>query len=172
MRGGSDGTHTAGLSEPKKPARALRYAWRYAIAGSDRSSARSSPATCGARTSASSSATTSRGRPRPDRVDDVVFRRATRADLDRLHEFEPHGRGAIQRACAEDDGDYLFVAVRGDRIVATRRYSTAVPRYSTVAPVVTLGPGEIWLTDMFALPDCRHQSLNYHWPREPVGRRG
>jgi hypothetical protein len=26
------------------------------------------------------------------------------------------------------DGDYLFVAVRGDRIVATRRYSTAVPR--------------------------------------------
>ena len=32
-----------------------------------------------------------------------------------------------------------------------------------MAPVVTLRPGEIWLTDMFVLPDCRHQSLNYHF---------
>lgn len=94
-----------------------------------------------------------------DRVGDVVLRLATPADLTRLHELEPYGRGSRQREYVERDGDWLFVACHGDRIVATARYGRVV-RDAVLARVVVLEPGQVWGADQFCLPDFRNRGIS------------
>ena len=67
------------------------------------------------------------GPPAATCAGDIVFRLATPADLDRLDELDRYGRGARHRFYVEKDGDWLFVACHGERIVATRRYSRTLP---------------------------------------------
>jgi GNAT superfamily N-acetyltransferase len=97
------------------------------------------------------------GPPAADHAGGVAFRRATAADLARLEELDRHGRGAIQRAYVEE-GDWLFVACDGDRIVATRRYSHQV-RAAPVSRVVALGKRQVWAADVFTLPEYRSQGI-------------
>lgn len=97
----------------------------------------------------------------PDRVGEVVFRRASAADLERLDGLEAHGRGSAQRAHVRERQDMLFVACHGDRIVATRRCALAI-RDPLVARVVELRPGQVWVADLFCLPEYRSQGVSTH----------
>jgi GNAT superfamily N-acetyltransferase len=105
------------------------------------------------------------GSPVADHIGDIVFRPATASDLDRLD-----GLARSNRAYVEQDNDWLFVACHGERIVATRRYSRALPPASRdghglMPRVLQLGPGQIWTADAFLLPEYRNQGLNYHFGR-------
>ena len=105
------------------------------------------------------------GPPAADHVGDIVFRRATPADLDHLEEFEPYGLGASQRAYVNYDHDWLFVARHGDRIVATRRYSRRLPAGSLMSRWLQLEPRQVWSADAFCLPEYRNRGLNRHFGR-------
>jgi GNAT superfamily N-acetyltransferase len=98
------------------------------------------------------------GPPAADRVGDVIFRHATDADLNRLQEFDRFGRGSVQRAYVRERNDWLFVACQGERIVATRRYSHDV-RDGRMSRVISLGRGQVWAADVFALPEYRSQGI-------------
>lgn len=98
------------------------------------------------------------GPPAADHVGSVRFRPAGPADLDRLGELEPYGRGSVDRRYVEEDHDWLFVACDGDRIVATRRYGRVI-RHELVSRVVQLGDGQVWSADIFCLPEYRNQSI-------------
>ena len=100
------------------------------------------------------------GPPVPDRVSDISFRVATAPDLDRLHEFDDERRGAIHRQAVKEDGDWLFIACQGDRIVATRRYSRRLSSAGVMSRVLTLGPRQVWSADAFCLPEYRNRGLN------------
>lgn len=100
------------------------------------------------------------GPPAVDHVDEVVFRLATPSDFDRLGELEPYGRGSRHRTYVENDGDWLFVACHGERIVATRRYSRTLPGpakdgHGLTSRVVRLEPDQLWAADTFCLPEYR-----------------
>jgi hypothetical protein len=105
------------------------------------------------------------GSPAPDRAGDIVFRLATASDADHLQEFEPYGLGASQRAYAQYDHDWLFVASHGARIVATRRYSRQVPAGSLISRRLRLSSRQVWSADAFCLPAYRNQGLNRHFGR-------
>ena len=92
---------------------------------------------------------------------EIVFRRASAADLDRLDSLDAHGRGSAQRAFVEQRHDLLFVACHADRIIATRRCSREI-RDPLVARVVRLGAGQIWVADVFCLPEYRNQAVVRH----------
>jgi len=99
------------------------------------------------------------GLPADDHVGDIVFRLATPADLARLDELDRYHRGSSQRRDVDKDHDWLFVAVHGDHIVATRRYSATVPAHGVMSRVLTLGPGQIWMADLFCRPEYRNQGV-------------
>jgi GNAT superfamily N-acetyltransferase len=99
------------------------------------------------------------GLPADDHVGDIVFRLATPSDLARLDELDRYQRGSSQRADVHQDHDWLFVAARGHRIVATRRYSAAVPAHGIMSRVLTLNSGQIWMADLFCLPEYRNQGV-------------
>jgi GNAT superfamily N-acetyltransferase len=109
--------------------------------------------------------TTLAGPPAADHVGDIVFRRATASDLDRLNELDRYrGRGSTHRMRVAEDNDWLFVACHGERIVATRRYSRAVPSASRdghglMARIVQLGPNQLWADDTFCLPEYRNRGI-------------
>jgi hypothetical protein len=97
--------------------------------------------------------------PGPDRIGDVIMRLATPADLDRLGDLEPYGRGATtHRPYVEHDRDWLFVACHGDRIVATRRVSRVV-RDGVMSRVVRLGAHQLWAADVFCVPEFRNRGI-------------
>jgi GNAT superfamily N-acetyltransferase len=100
------------------------------------------------------------GPPVPDRLGDIVFRPATPADLDNLHDLQRSTRRYV-----EEHGDVLFVACHGDRIVATRRYAHAVPTaardgHGLIPRILRLEPGQIWTADAFLLPEYRNRGIN------------
>jgi GNAT superfamily N-acetyltransferase len=99
------------------------------------------------------------GPPAADRVGDVRLRLATPADLERLDQLEPYGRGAAQRAAVEEDNDWLFVACHGDRIVGSRLCSRTVPPRGLMSRVLRLGPGQVWGSDVFCLPEYRNAGI-------------
>lgn len=99
------------------------------------------------------------GPPVEDHVGNIVFRCATTSDLGRLAELERYGRGSNLRACVMEDGDWLFVACDGDRVVATRLYSRVLPPYSLVPRVLELEPTQVWMGDLFSLPEYRSQGI-------------
>jgi GNAT superfamily N-acetyltransferase len=99
--------------------------------------------------------------PVPDRVGEVVFRQASATDLERLDDLEPHGRGSTQRAHVRERHDMLFVACHGDRVVATRRCGLEV-RDPLAAQVVKLLPGQVWVADIFCLPEYRSHGVGTH----------
>jgi GNAT superfamily N-acetyltransferase len=104
------------------------------------------------------------GPPAADHAGDIVFRLATSSDLDHLDELERYGRGSTHRSHVKQDSDWLFVACHGDRIVATRRYSRALPPASRdghglMSRVMQLDPGQVWVADTFCLPEYRRQGL-------------
>lgn len=101
------------------------------------------------------------GPPAPDHVGGIVFRLASAVDLTRLDELDRYNRGSIQRRYVEQESDWLFVGCHGDRIVATRRYSTKV-RDPRVSQVVELRSGQLWIADVFALPEYRSQGIGRH----------
>lgn len=108
------------------------------------------------------------GPPAPDHLGDITFRLATAADLERLEDFEAYGHGSRQRRYVEEDRDWLFVACRGERIVATRRYSRRLPTaardgHGLVPRVLELTPEQVWVAHAFLLPEYRNQGLNYHF---------
>lgn len=99
------------------------------------------------------------GPPTEDHVGNVVFRLATTSDLDHLAELEHYGRGASLRAGVLEDNDWLFIACHGDRIVATRQYSRAVPPHGLLSRVIHLGPAQVYMADVFCLPEYRSQGI-------------
>jgi hypothetical protein len=105
------------------------------------------------------------GPPAADRVGDVVFRLAAPADLQRLDQLEPYGRGARQRTYVEKEGDWLFVACCGDQVVGTRRYSRTLPSASRdghglMARLLELKPTQVWSADVWLLPEYRQRGIN------------
>lgn len=78
------------------------------------------------------------GPPAASRVGDIVFRLATPSDLERLDELDRYGRGSRHRFYVEEDGDWLFVACHGERIVATRRLDRR-RQHLVAADAVALG---------------------------------
>lgn len=110
------------------------------------------------------------GPPAADRVGDVVYRLATPADLQRLDQLEPYGRGARQRTFVEKEGDWLFVACRGDQIVGTRRYSRTLPSASRdghglMQRLLELKPTQVWSADAWLLPEYRQRGINQPFAR-------
>jgi hypothetical protein len=104
------------------------------------------------------------GPPAVDHVEDVVFRTATPSDLDRLDEFERYDRyrrGTRQRAYVENNNDWLFVACHENRIVAIRRVSRLV-RDPLMSRVIRLGPSQVWMADVFCLPEYRSRGIARH----------
>ena len=101
------------------------------------------------------------GPPVADHVGDVVFRTATASDLDRLDELERYGRGARHRVYVETDKDWLFVACHQNRVVATRRVSRLV-RDPLISRVIQLGPTQVWMADVFCLPEYRSRGIARH----------
>ena len=104
------------------------------------------------------------GPPAATCAGDIVFRLATPADLDRLDELDRYGRGARHRFYVEKDGDWLFVACHGERIVATRRYSRTLPGpskdgHGLTSRVVRLEPDQVWAADTFCLPEYRGRRI-------------
>jgi GNAT superfamily N-acetyltransferase len=99
--------------------------------------------------------------PVPDRLGEVVFRQASATDLARLDDLEAHGRGSTQRAHVRERHDMLFVACHGDRILATRRCGLEV-RDPLAARVVQLRPGQVWVADLFCLPEYRSHGVGTH----------
>ena len=99
------------------------------------------------------------GQPVDDRVGDVVFRVATASDLDHLDELEPYGRGSSERAYVQKDGDWLFVACHGERIVATARYGLVI-RDDFVSDVFHLEARQVWGADQFCLPNYRNRGIS------------
>jgi GNAT superfamily N-acetyltransferase len=99
------------------------------------------------------------GPPTEGHVGNVVFRLATASDLDHLAELERYGRGSMLRAGVTEDNDWLFVACHGDRIVATRRYSRVVPPHGLVSRVIHLEPAQVYMADIFCLPEYRSQGI-------------
>jgi GNAT superfamily N-acetyltransferase len=99
--------------------------------------------------------------PVSDHLGEVIFRRARPADLERLDALDAHGRGSTQQAYVNDSQDLLFVACHDDRIVATRRCSLEI-RDPLVARAVTLGEAQIWVADIFCLPEYRSQGVGRH----------
>jgi GNAT superfamily N-acetyltransferase len=102
------------------------------------------------------------GPPAPDRLGDIVFRQATPADLARLDDLDRYGRGTALRAEVAHNGDWLFIACHGDRIVATRRCSRVVPVHSLMSRVVRLEEGQIWGADVFCVPEYRNRGIGRH----------
>ena len=95
--------------------------------------------------------------PVDDRPGEIAFRLATPADLERL---PPLGRrGHMYRQQVGRDGDWLFVACDGDRILATRLISKALPRYGLLSKAVLLTPSQVWGTDLFCLPKYRGRGI-------------
>jgi hypothetical protein len=108
------------------------------------------------------------GPPAADHAGDIVFRLATSSDLDHLDDLERYGRGSTHRSHVKQDSDWLFVACHGDRIVATRRYSRALPSaardgHGLMSRVLQLERGQVWSADAFWLPEYRNQGLNAHF---------
>lgn len=99
------------------------------------------------------------GPPAIDRLEDIVFRLATPSDLEHLDELEPYNRGSRQRLYVERDGDWLFVACHGDRVVATARYGRVV-RDAVLSRVVHLEPEQVWGADQFCLPGYRNRGIS------------
>lgn len=103
------------------------------------------------------------GPPAEHRVGEIELRAATASDLNNLGELERYDRrGSIIRAHVEEDGDWLFVACHGRRIVGTRLVSRTVPPLGVVSRVVTLGPGQVWGGEVFCVPDARGQGIARH----------
>lgn len=102
------------------------------------------------------------GPPADDHVGNVTFRLATPSDLDHLAELERYGRGSTLRASVTEDNDWLFVACDGDRIVATRWVSRAVPPHGLMSRVVQLRQGQVWALDIFCLPEYRNKGIGRH----------
>jgi GNAT superfamily N-acetyltransferase len=104
------------------------------------------------------------GPPAAPRVGEIVFRLATPSDLDRLDELERYGRGERHRFYVKEDADWLFVACHGNRVVATRRYSRALPGpskdgHGLTSRVIQLEPDQVWAADTFCLPGYRGQGV-------------
>jgi len=104
------------------------------------------------------------GPPVAAAVGDVVFRLATPSDLEGLEELERYGRASRHRRLVRDDNDWLFVACHGDRVVATRRYSRALPPVSRdghglMSRLLELGHAHVWAADTFCLPEYRNQGI-------------
>src|SRR5262245_26180978 len=99
--------------------------------------------------------------PAVDHVDDVVVRTAVPSDLDRLDELERYRSGTTQRAYVENDKDWLFVACHENRIVATRRVSRLV-RDRVMSRVIRLQPSQVWMADVFCLPEYRSRGVARH----------
>lgn len=93
-----------------------------------------------------------------DRVGDVVFRLATPADAEPLRRFD-RCRRALRQPVLAPQREWRFIACDGDRIVATRRYTDALPRHALIARVVQLGEGQLWADDLFCLPQYRNRGI-------------
>lgn len=94
----------------------------------------------------------------PDHVGNVRLRLATPADLERLDELERYRPAAVMRGYV-DDGNWLFVAADGQRIVAARITGPRVPPYTLTSRVLTLARHQAWDEDMFCLPEYRGQGI-------------
>jgi GNAT superfamily N-acetyltransferase len=100
------------------------------------------------------------GPPIAERLGEIVFRLATRADLARLTEFDRYDRhGVMARASVEEDHDWLFVACHAERIVAMRLVGRNVPPHGIMHKVVKLAPGQVWEKEMFCLPEYRGRGI-------------
>jgi GNAT superfamily N-acetyltransferase len=98
-----------------------------------------------------------------DRVGDIDFRPAGKADLARLGELDHFGRrGWMARAAVEEDGDWLFIACQTDRIVAMRLVAHDVPPHGVVRKVITLSPDQVWEKELFCLPEYRGRGIARH----------
>ena len=100
------------------------------------------------------------GPPVPDHVGDVRLRAATPSDLGRLDELERFGGlpAAVLRGYVED-GNWLFVAVVGDRVIAARITGPTIPAHLLTAKVLKLGRHQAWDEDMFCLPEYRGKGI-------------
>jgi hypothetical protein len=98
----------------------------------------------------------------PDRTGDVTLRLATDLDLQQLDQLDAFGRRASVLRGHVKDGDWLFVACQGDRVVGARIMMRTVPPQSLTARVLTLGPAQLWDEDMFCVPDCRGKGVARH----------
>lgn len=99
------------------------------------------------------------GPPAPDRVGDVVLRLATPSDLPRLEELErfEHRASVLHRHV--HDGDWLFVACDGERIVAARIVMRALPAHELASRVLRLRPEQAWDEDMFCAAEYRGKGI-------------
>jgi GNAT superfamily N-acetyltransferase len=101
------------------------------------------------------------GPPVPDRVGEVTLRLATPHDpqldgLDALGRRSAVLRGHVQ------DGDWLFIACHGERVVAARVMMRAAPTHSITAKVLKFGPGQTWDEDIFCVRDFRGKGIARH----------
>jgi hypothetical protein len=99
------------------------------------------------------------GPPVAERVGDVVLRVATSADLPALLEVEHFSSRAARLRGHVEQGDWIFIACHGERIVAARVVTRAVPPRDLASRVLDLRHDQAWDDDMFCVTDYRGQGL-------------
>jgi GNAT superfamily N-acetyltransferase len=102
------------------------------------------------------------GPPVHDKLGEVTLRLATPSDLPHLDELERYDRRASVIRGHVEDGNWLFIACHGDRIVAARITSPAIPTHAITAKALRLGPEQAWDEDMFCVPDYRGKGIARH----------
>jgi hypothetical protein len=102
------------------------------------------------------------GSPVPDRTGDVTLRLATDLDLQQLDQLNAFGRRASVLRGHVKDGDWLFIARQGDRVVGERIMMRTVPPESLTARVLKFMPAQLWDHDNFCVPDCRCKGIARH----------
>jgi GNAT superfamily N-acetyltransferase len=98
------------------------------------------------------------GPPPEQDTDGIDFHPFRAQDVHLLNGFEPHRRASELQAHL-DDGRWLDLALDGDRPVAYRVVAPVGPRHPPLALVVKLEPGQVWVVDLFCLPDYRAHGI-------------
>jgi GNAT superfamily N-acetyltransferase len=147
------------VTDDPAPATALRYGWRYFRRHGAAAAARAFFARYVYRSSEQVIFRSGlAGPPAPDHLGEIRFRLATAADRPDIEALSRHGRPVT----IMEDGDWLFVAEHGDRIIATRVYNCAIPPHGLLSRVIDLKPGQVYMADLFIAPAYRNQSVGRH----------
>jgi hypothetical protein len=89
--------------------------------------------------------------------DELSYRRATVADVDRLATFEPQRRRAEFREWLER-GDWVFIALDGERPVAFHCVSCVSP-VSPMFAGIRLAGDQVWTVDIYTKPEYRNRHV-------------
>jgi GNAT superfamily N-acetyltransferase len=93
---------------------------------------------------------------------EITFRPYEPRDAESLAVFEPYIRRSRFLAWVEE-GSFVYLALHGVRPVAYRIVSKHGPR-GPLSSVVRLGPDEVWVVDLYCVPEYRGRGIGVWLP--------